>query len=151
MDREEIRQHPQRQALKTALKAYDVELEALDFPGVKRDEEGNKVETNYREADGAESSMNARSVYMDILNYLEGGEVELQETAAHERQGGHKKGADNLAKFYDGIIKTAKILFDNPEADFHFSGGADSMRLESESLIFVVFQTSNELDSGSNS
>ena len=102
-------------ALKAAVSRHAAELEALDVPGVDRDPDGNKLDTNYRQG-----RSDVHCVYGGVLDIFETWEVALQETAAGERAANKDKVAKNLAKFYDGVTRAARTLFADPAADFNF-------------------------------
>ncbi|MCJ1364580.1 hypothetical protein MMC16_003693 [Acarospora aff. strigata] len=101
--------------LPAVLSTYAAELNTLDVPGVKRDGEGQKQRTNYRQPKSI-----TQIVYGEVLDYVERWEVELQEFAFTERKAGKEKIADNLARFYDGVSRAAKTLLLDPEAEFCF-------------------------------
>lgn len=107
--------HYDHAQLKAALSSYATELDTLEVPGVETDSEGRKKDTNYRKPRSG-----TQEVYGEMIDVLEGWELDLAEIAVEERNAGKSMAAENLAKFYDGISRAARALLVEPDVSFSF-------------------------------
>ncbi|KAI9722233.1 MAG: hypothetical protein M1812_001705 [Candelaria pacifica] len=91
--------------LDAVLEEHETELDNIPFPNKLRadDPESTNFAYNYH-------------VMSQILEDMEGG---LRRCALDGKKKGQDKAADNLAKFYDGVLKAAVALAKDPEMEVH--------------------------------
>lgn len=104
--------------IKSQLSSVAAELDKLEVDGVETDSYGRKKDTNYRKP----QSDDVQVLYQEMLVHLDSREWGWAAIAVEARGKGRSKAAENLATFYDQVVRTAKTLLVDPEASFSFEG-----------------------------